>query len=50
MSTATDDARETEEMWGRLRDAHNRGECEPNCPYCEEDFEPLFSFQYNGEK
>jgi len=47
MGTAADDARDTEEFWEELKWLHNRGECDLDCPYCNDDFEPLFSFQVN---
>ena len=47
MGDAADDARDTEEMWANLRWAHKNKQCGlyDDCPYCDEDFEPLFAFQ-----
>ena len=47
MGDAADDARDTEEFWEELKYNHNNGGCAPDCPYCDEEFEPLFGFQVN---
>ena len=46
MGDAADDARDTEEMWEELKDIHRSKLCDPfDCPYCNDEFEPLFNFQ-----
>lgn len=45
MSDAADDAREQEENFDLLRALHGAGRCEPDCPFCDSDFEPIFTFQ-----
>ncbi len=45
MGDAADDLRDTEEQWEHLKRLHRWGECDDDCPYCNPDFEPLFSFQ-----
>ena len=50
MGDAADDARETEENWLMVKFAHMAARCEPDCPYCNPDFEPLFAFQKLDEE
>jgi len=45
MGDAADDARDTEEMWNDLKEAHTMKACEEDCPYCNPDFKPLFGYQ-----
>uniref|UniRef100_A0A6H2A0C4 Uncharacterized protein n=1 Tax=viral metagenome TaxID=1070528 RepID=A0A6H2A0C4_9ZZZZ len=47
MNDGADEARDEEEFWEGLKRAHNIKKCEPGCPYCDEEFEPLFNFQIN---
>lgn len=46
MGIHAEDARDEEEMWADLKAAHKAKVCNiDTCPYCNEDFVPLFSFQ-----
>ena len=47
MGDAADDARDEEELWEEMRWDHKPGRClgSPDCPFCNSDFEPLFTFQ-----
>ena len=45
MGDAADDAMEMEENWQYLKYLHVTKRCDPDCPYCDPDFEPLFGFQ-----
>ena len=45
MEIAADNARDTEKLWKELQYLHDIGQCDSDCPYCNEDFEPLFQFQ-----
>ena len=49
MGDAADDARDTEEMWEELKDLHRNGICDNDCPYCSDEFYPLFDFQVLDE-
>lgn len=46
MSDATDDAVEKEEEFDMLRALHKMGKCDSGCPFCDPEFEPLFTFQH----
>jgi len=46
VGTAAEDARDQEEEYDTLRYLHKIGKCEPDCPFCDPDFEPLFAFQH----
>jgi hypothetical protein len=47
MGTAADDARDMEEFWEDLWYQHKAENCggPEDCPFCNPDFEPLFTFQ-----
>ena len=45
MGDTADDAMEMEENWQYLKYLHITKRCDPDCPYCDPDFEPLFGFQ-----
>jgi hypothetical protein len=45
MGDGAEDARHTEELWEELWHAHDAGMCDDDCPFCDPEFEPLFSFQ-----
>ena len=48
MSEATDDTKDIEELWEELRYLHNTGECDLDCPYCNDEFKPIFLYQKNN--
>jgi len=51
MGDAADDARDQEEAWDDMRERHSTGKCfKDECPFCDDDFEPLFTFQNRPEK
>ena len=50
MGIHADDARDQEEDWHDMKMDHKAGRCRlDTCPYCNEDFVPLFSFQHFDE-
>ena len=46
MGDFAEDARDIEEEWEMTRALHKQGRCGPDCPFCDPDFEPLFTFQH----
>ena len=47
MGDHADDAMEEEDRWEEMWFDHKYGRCKKNdeCPFCNEAFEPLFTFQ-----
>ena len=52
MGIHAEDARDEEERWDEMRALHQNNMCKESeyCPFCDPDFVPLFTYQYNIDR